>query len=175
MTKMFQIDITEDVSYKTPKEIIEAQCTLLSEDTHGLVLGRVQDYSGEIDNYIKPGFKRALAELWNVGEDYPVEIQSALGELSESTFTYDFFLTSKYAPNYKYRIMFFRYGIGGYPVKVVYDADIKVEASNEDYSSIKNEEDFNNFLKQLLSSEDFSNVVKNLYAFNKKIEVEETL
>lgn len=170
MESFFNIDRECTTSYKTPKEVLEKQCEFLSKDTDNLVLGRVENYSGEIQDYIQPGNKspmKCLSTLWVDQDDTYVDIQTHLGELSDSNFTYDFFLTSKHTPNYKYRIMFFRYGIGGYPVKVVYDGDIAKELDLAFDIECKSETEFIENLKKILESNKVSEIVNNLFVFNK--------
>lgn|GEM_PF-5288428 len=49
-------------------------------------------------------------------EDKQVDIQEDLGSVSESDFTFEFFITSTATPNYKYRVLFLHYDIPFYPV-----------------------------------------------------------
>lgn len=53
-------------------------------------------------------------------------MQNILGD-QQSKFIYEFYITAKAAPKYKYRIMFVAFGISVYPVEVSLEKSIADE------------------------------------------------
>ncbi len=175
MSQLFNLNLNNTSVHKSAKEIIEEQCEFLAEQTQNWIAGKVQDYSGSIENHTRPGNRspmKALTLLWQDEDDEEVDIQTQLGELSNSVFTYDFYITSRNTPNYKYRVMFFRYGIGLYPTKIVLDEDISKQLGSDAENPCKTQDEFEQRLTQIMNSAKFQEVIQNLYTHNKKIEDE---
>lgn len=156
MGKLF--NVPHDLVSQTqtfPKNILEEQCQYLFRDTNGIVIGRVAEYSGSISSnktFILSG-----------------SIQEKLGEVSGDTFTYEFFLTSKCTPDYKFRVMFMQHDITGYPLTVTLEEGIsnEIQYSSTGYEYLaENQEEFEELLKQILNSSRFMEIVTRLIQLN---------
>lgn len=110
-----------------PKELAKEIIPQISDATRGYVIGNIKEYSGEIFSYRK---KSPLAAL-SISGEIDVDVQDSLGEKSPKEETYEIYLTAKDIEDYQYRILFFRFGIGGYPVKVVVNEDLAEEINKK--------------------------------------------
>ncbi len=106
----------------------------LESMTNGFVKGVVNKYDGPIESYdVLSGMASLVVAL---GATQKYDIQKDLGEIGYTSFKFEFYLTSSKLPNYKFRVMFFEYGLGGYPVKIVLEqglADEIFKRENADY------------------------------------------
>lgn len=138
MERLFTIRSDERTKTElSPKKILEEQCRYLNEDTDGVVIGRVAGYPKDIELYFADTSTDALsadqtfsAGSGRIGESpamKKIDIQKELGEVGKEGFTYEFFLTSKGTPDYKFRVLFMRYDITGYPVTIVLEEGIAAE------------------------------------------------
>lgn len=138
-----------------PKKILEEQCTYLNEDTDGIIIGRVVEYSGtlEKDKYM----------------EREGNIQAKLGEIGKDSFTYEFFLTSKGTPDYKFRVMFLQYDITGYPLTIILEEGISNEIHHSegifDYF-VKDQKAFEELLGKIMNSNRFMELVTRLIQLN---------
>lgn len=160
------LEIQYDINAKAvmPKNILEEQCTYLNKMTNEIIIGRVEEYSGNIDSYIIPGFSDALKPLNDIFTEKKVNIQSALGEMGERQFTYEFFLTSRVTPDYKFRVLFMQYGIMGYPVKIVLEEGIadEIDAEHGYIYSVQSQEEYEEVLGKVLNSTRITDIVTRL-------------
>jgi len=149
----------------TPKEIIEAQCDYLKQKTDGNILAKVSDYIGPISSYTKVNIFQVLGNNFSNRE---VDIQEDLGDIGESTFTYDFYITSPFTPNYKYRVMFLQHLITIFPTLIVLDEAIAEELSGNQDVICNSQEDFENKLKHILNSKKLESIINALLAISQK-------
>lgn len=106
----------------SPKILIEDQAKLLSKLTENLVLARVSEFEFTTNSM--------QASLNTIGKSMALLAGSKreqLGELTSSKFSYEFFITGKNYPNYKYRAFVFEYGLKLYPVTFFIDEEIAEE------------------------------------------------
>jgi len=152
---------------KTPKAIISEQCFLLDELTKGVVIARIASY--DVGNGDVFGFPMIRPK--------GTKIQQLLGDsYTENCFIYEFFLTSKGTPKYRYRVFFIRHGITIYPVEIFLDSSIETEIhdvlapfwSNPDIIICKNEVDFIAVLQRILNSSKLEKVINSLLAMNER-------
>ena len=160
MENLWKINF-EPMSINTPKEIVETQCEYLGELTDGKIIAKISDYEGPISSYTKLNFLTIFGSSF---KDQKVNIQEDLGDIGKSTFTFEFFITSPKTPNYKYRIMFFQYGIAFFPTVIVLDEAIANELEGEQDIICYSQEEFENNLKNILNSQKIENVVNALLA-----------
>lgn len=109
----------------SPDVVVKAVVEQVEKITDGMVKGEVEEYSGAIHSYTIKGYnslKDTLAIA--IGGDEAHDIQKDLGKIGYTRHKYECYLTAPKLPNYKFRIMFFEYGIGGYPVTVVLEKTI---------------------------------------------------
>lgn len=173
MKNLFEFQPTEQEEIMLPKEIIEYQCNELAIMTNQLILGKVNQYDEPISNYMTIGLEGISRSLSASFKSQPVDVQTKLGELQKSEFTYEFFLTSKYMPNFMYRIMFIRYGISVYPVQVVLDETIATQICVPSDHKYSNEEEFTGLLSLVLNSDKIKKVIGDLYNVNIKLSRQE--
>lgn len=153
-----------------PKDIVQFQCEELGKLTGQLIVGKIKEYDSPISDYKTQGMSASLAHtLESITQPRDIKIQSKLGEQSNSEFTYEFFITSKYMPNFMYRVFFIRYGISLYPVRLVLDETIAKQIDIDFDIKIETEEEFIEILSMILNCEKFKQVISNLYAINVKL------
>lgn len=145
---------------RTPHDIISEQCKYLSEMTDGKVIARIAPYDGDYRSYSK--LDPIISKWLNADRENNFDVQNILGD-RQSKFVYEFYITAKAAPKYKYRIMFLAFGISVYPVEVSLEKSIADEIGmNKSEFLLSTEEEFANLVGKVLSSERISAVVSNL-------------
>ena len=146
----------------TPKDIIQYQCTSLSEITDGVIVAGITEYSELISSYIKKGPMNVIA---GVMADKKVNVQDNLGEIPGGGFTFEFYISSIATPNYKYRVLFLQYYTEMYPATIVMDEAIAQELQLDQDVSCPNQEDFESVLARILNSKKVENVISALLGY----------
>ncbi len=169
MENLLEVKYNINARAEMPKKILEEQCVNLTKSTNSIVIARVSEYTGNIESYQIPGLSKQLqysSSQWTeLLKDQTVNIQSALGEIGDAPFTYEFFLSSKNMPDYKFRIMFLKNGIMGYPLKIVLEEGIAEEINDSDCGYIyilQNQAQFLDLLRKILNSERVTEIVTRL-------------
>lgn len=137
---------------ETPKAIVSSQCNYLRELTRGNIIAKVADYKDTYTTGLQ-AFKEKLEST---------NIQNNLGVVAGDHFMFEFFITSVFTPNYKYRVMFFEYGISFYPVTIVMDEAIALEQELEQKRICYTQEDFIQILEVILNSKKINDVISAL-------------
>lgn len=149
-------------------DILSEQCDAINKMTDGIIIGRISKYDGPIDSY-SIAYTSVLAEA--ISKNIMAEsfnVQDQLGEIPrQSYFTYEFFITSRDTPDYKYRVLFLQYGLGMYPVKVVLDDDIAKEIAINETEIIENPENFLDYITKILNSDKVTSVIISLLNIHK--------
>ena len=109
-----------DVDSVPPENAVRVISDQIKEITDGIVIGKVEQYDGRIESYTIDG----IASIAAMTKDREYNIQKDLGARGYILSRFEFYLTATELPSYKYRLLFFEYGIGGYPVKVVLEQSI---------------------------------------------------
>ncbi len=92
---------------------------------HGLVKAEVKKYEGHTVSHIeKSGLSAFGLALSGKTE---VDIQTQLGKIGYSENKFELILIAPQLPQYKFRVLFFSYGIGGYPVLLTVEHGIAAE------------------------------------------------
>lgn len=169
MECLLEVQYDTESRAEMPKKILEDQCVYLNKMTNGIVIARVADYTGHIESYIIPGaadrLTQTTSQFHELFVDKKIDIQTALGEMGEEPFTYEFFLSSKNMPDYKFRVMFLKNGIMGYPLKIVLEEGIAEEINRSDRGYIyvvKNQTEFLEILRKILNSKRVTEIVTRL-------------
>lgn len=144
---MSKLNLKESLSYqpsnsKKPETVFEGIARELEAETEGYIIGIVQSYDGPVESYISESSFSSISRSLGMGKE-KVDIQNNLGEIGFSKSKFEFYLTTPKLSEYKYRMLFFEYGIGGYPVKIVLEQGIADEIYKEegaDYILTKNSE-----------------------------------
>ena len=109
----------------TPPETVISE---IVEEIETLTHGLVKEYDGYTVSYVK---KSGLSELsLALTGKAEVDIQNDLGKIGYSESKFELFLSAPQLPQYKFRILFFSYGIGGYPVRLTIEHGIAAEIAN---------------------------------------------
>lgn len=111
-----------------PEEIVRMILPEINEATKGFVKGDILPYTGTIFSYKTLSAVAVLAS--NLQAEKEVNVQEKLGEIQPKENKYEVFLTARDIEDYKYRIMFLRFGVGGYPVTSVVSEDLAFEYTN---------------------------------------------
>ncbi len=154
-----------DVSALTNPDITIAEIgTQLESVTNGLVKGIVNEYDSPIESYNTLNGMASLVAALGTSQKY--DIQNDLREIGYQLFKFEFYLTSSKLPNYKFRIMFFEYGLGGYPVKIVLEqglADEIFKKENAEYVfEIQTKNELEDTVTNILASKRALKVIQGL-------------
>lgn len=174
MEKEFQFGniLKYDDLGETPDKIIAELGEKLEKETNGYVRGEVNLYDGPIESYsISTNFSKIVAALGTSAINK--NIQDDLGEQGYDESRYEFSLVSPYLDMYKYRLLFFEFGIGLYPVKVVLEqgiADEIFQQENAVYTiELNNKDELENMVFNILNTKKVVHVMQNLiYAAMRK-------
>lgn len=96
---------------------------------------------------------------------------AGIKKIKDNSNKFEFYITSKETPKYKYRVFFFEYGIEQYPIKITLEEDIDSEINKErDHKTyeIENEEELTDMLGKVLNSKKINNVIEGLIQMNNK-------
>lgn len=131
-----KLDIKDKLKFGAP-DLISPDKTIseigsqIEAATNGLVKGIVSEYTGPIESYdVLSGMASLVAALGTSSQKY--DIQNDLGEIGFQSFRFEFYLASSKLLNYKFRVMFFEYGLGDYPVKIVLEQGLADEIFKEE-------------------------------------------
>ncbi len=162
----------------SPDEVITGLGQELEEVTKGLVRGVVKEYEGSIQSYNNSETFHAMMAALGSSLNYNKDIQEDLGMVGDDAFQFEFYLTSAKLEKYKYRILFFTYGIGNYPVKIVLEQGIADEIfgmENADYEIIYHtKEELSFAILNILNSKKVVKVIQELIYTGKKLEKMDT-
>jgi hypothetical protein len=166
MDSMWNIDC-EIQDIKPANELIQIQCEKLAEITNNKVLARISEYKEEDfrSHTIVPELKG-----FHFLDEKVIDPQDSLGEKGENDeFVYEFYITSKKTPKYKYRICFIYFSITLYPVGLTIDKSIADSAGLE-YTEldIEAEDDFEQILSEILGCKKVAKIIQNLLSINKE-------
>ena len=186
MENMWDLRLSSIPAIDPPEGIVEEQCDYLEETTAGRVLARVTAYSGPTSDYFytKYTYTDLINVISRIGSSSPedkkvkVNIQEDLSDINNIPnmyFAFEFFLTSPSTPNYKYRIMFFTYTAGQYPVGIVLDNDIANEISEKQDIKCNSEDEFKDAVKRIINSNKVRNVIDTLNAIALNMEKRKSL
>jgi len=136
-------------SLTPPDEIVEAQCKHLGSLTNWQIIARISPYRG-YDEY---------------------------SETPDDKFEHEFFLTSKFTPNYKFTVLYITYGIEYYPLTIELDGEISKELGtggklsfDKPTITVNSEEEFTSTLAKIINSEKVKKVINALYSMIKSQE-----
>ena len=150
---------------RNPKNIVLEQCDGLRRQTKGKIIAKISQYSGEVRN--RPNrfssLSKQMVDLANdIIIDSPFNVQSELGESGTEAFTYEFFITSKKTPQYKYRPFFLLVAMTGYPATIILEQDIADELELAESTECNTAEEFEALLGKILSSDRIFSILDGL-------------
>lgn len=161
-----------------PEEVIQEYAEQLKENTRNYVKGIVEPYTGKIESYIRFGLTTAL----DITSDKKYDIQKDLGVIGDTKKKFEFYLGSDKLPNYKFRIMFFEYEIGIYPVKIVLEQriadEIKGRTDSNYILNVRDKKDLQNTINTVFSTTRIHDVMQGIInasiVSKKQLEQQET-
>lgn len=179
--KFFENGDSEN-TVRNPKDLVQEQCRELSVQTRGSIIARITEYDRTVEGYISNDLL-TIRRLKKINAGMRFQVQSVLGDVSEENiFTYEFYVTSKRTPKYKFRAFLMYHNISIYPVTFVIEEGIASEifGANENESDGENEESgSNNYIvsvedeqhflalfSQIINSNRLTEVIKNLIRLN---------
>lgn len=161
----------EDIDLIAPEKIVEAYVKQIDEATNGIVKCTVNPYDGQIETYTTA----PLRELVVITQETKHDIQKELGPIGYKPSRFEMYYTAPSLPHYRFRILFFEYGIGGYPVKVVLEQSIANAIKGDNYTYIaKNRTEFETLLGRIISSSKSIEILQDLINATKIAKSRET-
>lgn len=146
-----KLNIT-DVDVKPPYLAVKDIADKVENETQGYLKCVVQSYNGPIESY-EMSLLGGLSGLLDVRKPQRHDIQEDLGPIGYEYQNFELFVTSVKLPHYKFRILLFGYGIGGYPVKVVLEERIANSVHLPSYIvSAKDRNELNDITYKALTS-----------------------
>ncbi len=147
------------IDLTAPETVVEECVKEISNATNEMVVCAIKPYDKPIESYNVP----ALGGIHIITQDTKHDIQKDLGPQGYKTTRFEVFYTSTKLPHYRFRVFFFEYGIGGYPVKVVIEESI-ARAINKDYYIYKlnNRADLETLIERILTSSKSIEILQDL-------------
>lgn len=153
----------DDVDRSAPEKVVSEICDQIRSQTRDYIQGTVQPYDGHIESYTRVGISSITLGL---GSDQEVDIQSDLGKVGYEKHKFEFYLSATALPKYRFRLMFFSYGIGGYPVEIVLEQSVADEifqrANGKYIIECKSTDDLKNTVIRVLNSKRIVQIVQEL-------------
>lgn len=156
-----------DIDLTAPDKVIEEILSQLPEETNGIIMGKIQPYSGHVFSYKKAGFSGIAEALGTV--DKTVDIQTDLGKIGQETHKFECFLYTPEYDKYKYRVFFVKHDIANYPVDVILDESVarSISGSNSGYVHTCNtREELENLVYNIFNSKRLVAVMQELIRIN---------
>lgn len=163
-----EIDIKNKISFDIdgsdlPNEVLENIANQLNEQTNEYVKGVIKEYDEPIESYEAPSIASMLSV--NFGSRH-VDIQNKLGAQGGYYKKYEFCIEAKYLPNYKFRLLFIGFSLGGYPCRLVLEESIADEINkNVDCGyiyTINDKDDLENTLAAIIATKTFVKIVQEI-------------
>lgn len=168
-----KLNITErldfnDIDLTAPEKVIEEVLTQLSEETNGIVLGKIASYSGHVMSYTQTGLS-SIAAVIGAAADKEVNIQKDLGKIGQESHKFECYLYTPEYEKYKYRVFFVKYDVANYPVSVILEESVarSVSSTNSGYVFTCNTKDeLEDLIIKIFTSKKLISVMQELVRIN---------
>ena len=168
-----KLNITErldfnDIDLTAPEKVIDEILTQLSEETKGIVLGKIASYSGHVMSYTQTGLS-SIAAVIGAATDKEVNIQKDLGKIGQESHKFECYLYTPEYEKYKYRVFFVKYDVANYPVSVILEESVarSVSGSNSGYVFTCNTKDeLEDLIIKIFTSKKLIGVMQELVRIN---------
>ena len=130
-----KLDFTE-IDLTAPEKVIDNFFDELSNETQGIVLGRIQPYDGHIESYTRRGWASSISLAVAIDSaDKVIDIQEKLGASGEIDHKFECYIYTPAYEHYKYRVFFLKYGVSNYPTKIVLEQSVaeSISIGNSSY------------------------------------------
>lgn len=102
-----------------PEIVVSGIAVQIETLSHGFVKAEVKPYDGYTTSYIvKSGLSGLGSLALALSGQTEIDVQTELGKIGYSESKFELVLVAPKLPQYKFRVLFFSYGIGGYPVQL---------------------------------------------------------
>lgn len=158
MTNLWKFDVAKllQKKEKSPKEILEEQCSYLATMTNNKVTAYVTDDDTETFPY--------FVESNSVDVD---KNPFVLGDVGDTDmYLYEFWISSPKTPKYKFRVFWIYYNMDLYPAMIKLEENIANELNLSTALKIESKEHFIAELKDILNSKYLLEVIKKLLWVN---------
>ena len=163
----------DDDQAVSPDTVIAELGNQLEKATNGFIKGVVREYNGPIESYDQMSAFASIASALGTSLVHR-DIQDNLGEIGYQEYKFEFFLTTSKLEDYKYRVLFFEYRIGMYPVKIVLEqgiADEIFKKENADYVvEYATKTELENVILNILKTKKVTKVMQELIYAMKRFE-----
>ena len=164
MLNFNEIDLT------APDVVIQEISKDLSASTQNIITASIAPYTKHIFSYREEsGFASVAIALGTAGGK-TVDVQESLGKIGEETKKFEFFLSTPSNSKYRYRLLFFQYGMANYPVKVVLEQSIADSISGkrkaEYVIDCNSRDELEELVMQVLTSKRVVKVMQELIRIN---------
>lgn len=163
----------DDDQAVSPDTVIAELGNQLEKATNGFIKGVVREYNGPIESYDQMSAFASIISALGTSLVHR-DIQDNLGEIGYQEYKFEFFLTTSKLEDYKYRVLFFEYGIGMYPVKIVLEqgiADEIFKKENADYVvEYATKTELENVILNILKTKKVTKVMQELIYAMKRFE-----
>lgn len=156
-----------DIDLTAPEKVIEEILSQLPEETNGIILSKIQPYSGHVFSYKRAGFSGIAGALGTV--DKEVDIQEELGSIGQETHKFECFLYTPEYDKYKYRMFFVKYDVANYPVDIILDESVAKSISGPKRGYIytcDTREELENLIYNIFGSKRIITVMQELIRIN---------
>lgn len=157
-----------DIDLTAPEKVIEEVLAQLSEETNGIVLGKIAHYDGHVMSYTKSGLS-AIALALDTAAQKEVNIQKDLGKIGQETRKFECFLYTPEYEKYKYRVFFVKYDVANYPVSIILEESVarSVSGTNTGYVFTCNTRDeLEDLVIKIFTSKKLISVMQELVRIN---------
>ena len=148
----------------TPELVFSNFCNEIDSNTMGFIKSATEEYKGFIESYTLQSSFARLGESLMLSTQK--DIQEDLGEIGDYSYKNEFYIFSPKINGYKFRICFYEYGLGGYPVKVVLEQGIADELSGTEGGG---------YIKKVCSQKELEILIDSILNTNRVIEIMQEL
>lgn len=130
-----KLDFSE-IDLTAPEKVIDNFFDELSNETQGIVLGRIQPYDGHVESYTRRGWASSISLAVAIDSaDKVIDIQDELGASGEIDHKFECYIYTPAYEHYKYRVFFLKYGVSNYPTKIVLEQSVaeSISIGNSSY------------------------------------------
>ena len=167
-----KLNITEkldfnDIDLTAPEKVIEEVLTQVSEETNGIVLGKIASYSGHVMSYTQTGLSSIAVAIGSI--DKEIDIQKDLGKIGQESHKFECYLYTPEYEKYKYRVFFVKYDVANYPVNVILEESVarSVSGTNSGYIFTCNTKDeLEDLIIKIFTSKKLISVMQELVRIN---------
>ena len=165
-----------DIDLTAPEKVIEEVLTQVSEETNGIVLGKIASYSGHVMSYTQTGLS-SIAAVIGATADKEINIQKDLGKIGQESHKFECYLYTPEYEKYKYRVFFVKYDVANYPVSVILEESVarSVSGNNSGYVFTCNTKDeLEDLIIKIFTSKKLISVMQELVRINQSKKVSKT-